>query len=242
MNAFYESITEWYDFIFPADPEHLPFIRGRVRPEDGKILDIGCGTGTLAARLGEAGFDVTGIDSDAEMIRLSRFKTERSSKIRFMVMDMRDLVQHFGPSAFHSVICFGNTLVHLNTMEDVFAFVRQVRAVLEDGGLFMLQILNYDHVLDHGLRQLPMIENEKVRFERTYRTDEESGLLRFRTVLTVRDSGRILENEVSLLPIRKSELEAVMREAGFHDPEWSGGFSGNPLTGTSLPLVCVAVR
>ena len=64
----------------------------------------------------------------------------------------------------------------------------------------------------------------------------------FKTVLSIRESGRILENEVALLPIRKAELEAVIREAGFRNPEWFGDFSGNPLTGTSLPLVGVAVR
>lgn len=242
MNAFYENIAEWYDFIFPSDPDQITFIRGRVRPADGKILDIGCGTGSLAAALGEAGFDVTGIDSDAEMVRLSRFKSERSPNIRFMVMDMRDLVQHFGPSVFQSVICFGNTLVHLNSMEDIAAFLRQVRAVLKDGGLFLLQILHYDHVLDHGVRQLPLIENERIRFERTVVPDETSGLLRFITVLTVKESECILENEVALLPVRKAELEAVIHEADFRVLEWFGDFSGKPLTGTSLPLVCTAVR
>jgi len=242
MNAFYESIAEWYDSIFPYDSGQFRFVRNRFECEDGKILDIGCGTGSLAAALGEAGFEITGIDSDAEMVRLSRLKSERSPGIRFAVMDMRDLVQHFGPSAYHCVICFGNTLVHLSSMEEIAAFVRQVRAVLKDGGLFLLQILNYDHVLDHGITRLPLIENDRIRFERTYRTDEKSGLVRFTTVLTVMDSGRILENEVLLLPIRKAELEAVIREAGFHGLEWFGDFSGNPLTETSLPLVGVAVR
>jgi glycine/sarcosine N-methyltransferase len=242
MNAFYESIAEWYDFIFPSDPEHVPFILGRVRPADGRILDIGCGTGSLAAALGGKGFEVTGIDSDAEMIRRSRLKSERSTHIRFACMDMRDLVQHFGPRAFQCVVCFGNTLVHLNAMEEVSAFIRQVHAVLRDGGMFLLQILNYDHVLDHDVTRLPLIENEKIRFERTYGTDEESGLLRFKTVLTVKDSSRILNNEVTLLPIRKAELEAAIHEAGFRNIEWFGDFLGNPLTETSLPLVGAAVR
>ncbi len=242
MSAFYESIAEWYDWIFPPDPGQVRFIRDRFRGSGGKLLDIGCGTGSLAAALGREGYDVTGIDSDAEMIRLSRIKTEGIPDLRFMVMDMRDLVQHFGPSAFRSVVCFGNTLVHLNTMEDVSAFVRQVRAVLRDDGLFLLQVLNYDHVLDHGVRQLPLIENERIRFERAYALDETSGHLMFKTVLSIRESGRILENEVALLPIRKAELEAVIREAGFRNPEWFGDFSGNPLTGTSLPLVGAAVR
>jgi glycine/sarcosine N-methyltransferase len=242
MTAFYESIAEWYDFIFPPDPGQVRFIRDRFRPSEGRILDIGCGTGSLAAALVREWYDVTGIDSDAEMIRLCRIKTKDLSGVRFAAVDMRDLVQHFPPSDFGCVVCFGNTLVHLNAMEEVSAFIRQVRAVLKDGGRFLLQILNYDHVLDHGVRQLPLIENERIRFERTYETYVKTGLLLFKTMLTVKDTGRILENGVSLLPIRQAELKEVIREAGFRNLEWFGDFSGNPLSGTSLPMVSVAVR
>jgi glycine/sarcosine N-methyltransferase len=242
MNAFYKSLAEWYDVLFPSDPSFVSFVGERVRPEDGNILDIGCGTGSLAAALGGAGYNVTGIDSDAEMIRRSRLKSEGSSNVRFGILDMRDLVQHFSPSAFGCVVCFGNTLVHLTAMEDVAAFLRQVRSVLKDRGSFLLQILHYDHVLDHGINHLPLIENERIRFERTYRTNGNSGLLLFKTVLTIKDSKRILENEIPLLPIRKAELERVILDAGFAGVKWFGDFHGNPLTETSLPLVGAAVR
>jgi len=242
MSAFYESIAEWYDFIFPPDPAQVCFVRGRFRPSDGRLLDVGCGTGSLAAGLGREGYNVTAIDSDADMIRLARAKSQQQDDIRFAVCDMRDLVQHFGTSSFNAVACFGNTLVHLNTMEDISAFIRQTHAVLKEGGLFLLQILNYDHVLDHGVRQLPLIDNDRVRFERNYATDEAAGLLKFRTVLTVKETGRMIENEVTLLPIRKAALEAAILEAGFRDSQWFGDFAGNPLVETSLPLVGVSVR
>jgi hypothetical protein len=106
----------------------------------------------------------------------------------------------------------------------------------------MVQILNYDHVLDHDIRSLPLIENETLRFERSYAPVAESGLLGFKTVLTVKNGGRIVENEVPLLPVRKNELDAVMRGAGFRELEWFGDFHGNPLGETSLPLICIASR
>jgi glycine/sarcosine N-methyltransferase len=242
LSAFYESIAEWYDFIFPDDPVQVRFIRGRFKPEEGRILDIGCGTGNLAVALGGEGYEVTGIDLDAEMIRLARVKAEGREGVMFSAGNMLDLVRPFGSEVFGCVICSGNTLVHLNTMEDVSAFIRQVHAVLKKGGRFLLQILNYDHVLDHGVRQLPLIENEKVRFERAYASDESTGLLKFRTVLTVKNARRTIENEVSLLPIRKTQLDVILRESGFKDLEWFGDFSGNPVGDTSLPLICAACK
>jgi glycine/sarcosine N-methyltransferase len=242
MNAFYESVAEWYDFIFPADPVQADFIRGRFKPAEGRILDIGCGTGSLAVALGREGYDATGVDLDAEMIRLARMKAEGLKGARFSEGNMLDLVRLFGPALFGCVACFGNTLVHLNTLEDVPVFMRQVHAVLKDGGRFLMQILNYDHVLDHGVRLLPLIENEKIRFERAYEPDESTGTLKFRTVLTVKNERRSIRNEVTLLPIRKKELEGILREAGFRDLEWFGDFSGNPLVETSLPLICAACK
>jgi glycine/sarcosine N-methyltransferase len=242
MSVFYESIAEWYDFIFPADPIQVSFIGGRFKPAEGKILDIGCGTGGLAMALGREGYNVTGIDLDSEMVRLARIKAEGLAGVRFSVGNMLDLVRPFGTDVFGCVVCFGNTLVHLNTFEEVSVFLRQVHAVLTEAGRFLIQILNYDHVLDHDVRRLPLIENEMLRFERSYALDDSSGLLKFRTVLSVKNSGRVIENEVSLLPIRKKELDTLLREAGFRDLEWFGDFTGNPLGETSLPLICAAYK
>jgi glycine/sarcosine N-methyltransferase len=240
--SFYQSIAEWYDWIFPLDLSQVEFVRRHVRiPVNAtKILDAGCGTGSLAVALAEAKFDVTGIDADSKMIRLAKVKAGSSPNVRFEVMDMRDMIGHFGSSAFGCALCFGNTLVHLTKMDGIFAFIRQIRILLKDGGLFLLQILNYDHILDKDITKLPLIENERIRFERIYRFDETSGLMRFRTVLTVKSENRSIENEASLLPIRKEELEAVLVKSGFHAVQWYGDFSGNPFTEESLPLVAAA--
>ena len=38
------------------------------------VLDLGCGTGALCATLADSGFNVTGVDSSAEMLRIARKK------------------------------------------------------------------------------------------------------------------------------------------------------------------------
>ena len=49
-----------------------------------RVLDIGCGTGALAAALSENGLDVTGLDGSIRMIDVAR-RLNRHTKARFIV-------------------------------------------------------------------------------------------------------------------------------------------------------------
>jgi len=53
-----------------------------------RILDLGCGTGHLTAKIAEAGAQVVGVDRSPEMIRQA---LEKYPALRFEVMDAREL-------------------------------------------------------------------------------------------------------------------------------------------------------
>ena len=44
-------------------------------PKGGHILDLGCGTGGATAHMAGAGFEVTGMDASADMLRMAREKS-----------------------------------------------------------------------------------------------------------------------------------------------------------------------
>ena len=63
-------------------------VLGWLDPQEGEnILDVGCGTGTLTAKISEAGASVIGIDASPEMI--AKAKTAFPD-IHFFVMDATD--------------------------------------------------------------------------------------------------------------------------------------------------------
>lgn len=66
----------WRDLLLPVLPE------GPAR-----IADLGCGTGTLAVLLSEAGHRVDGVDFSPEMVRRARAKAAAVSSLRFAVGD-----------------------------------------------------------------------------------------------------------------------------------------------------------
>jgi glycine/sarcosine N-methyltransferase len=238
---FYESIAEYYDHIFPLDGVQVDFVKGALsEPYRGrKVLDVGCGTGSLAVALAHVGFRVAAIDLDQAMVELAIEKGKGLPDLGFAQMDMRELSGGFRPSSLDAVLCFGNTLVHLKGRGDVFSFCRTSKELLKTEGRLLLQILNYDYLLERRLPGLPTIENDRVRFERIYRYTD-TGAIVFRTILTVKATGAVLENEVPLYPLRRNEVEAVLREAHFSEIRFYGDFRRNPLMPESLPLVVEA--
>ena len=152
-------------------------------------------------------------------------------------LDMRSIGEQFPNSFIDTAICFGNTLVHLLNETDIRKFINGAYEVLSPEGKLTIQILNYQYILDQKIKSLPLIDNEYIRFERNYEFPENSDLIDFKTKLTVKESGQVIESAVKLYPIRKTELQKILEETGFKSFEFHGSFNRDALTETSLPLI-----
>lgn len=235
---FYTSLSKYYQYIFPANPEQVRFL-SKVLPYNGaKVLDVGCANGDLSFALTRFGFPIWAFDFDAEMIEIA--KSEKPEDTMFPVfeqLDMRLMGDHYPESFFDTVICFGNTLVHLLNDDDILKFLRGAKKILASDGKFTIQILNYQHILDNQIKSLPLIDNEHISFKRNYSFDEDTDLIDFNTKLTVKSSGQEIVNSVKLYAIRQNKLQQLLEEAGFGAFEFYGNFKAEPLAKTSLPLI-----
>jgi len=101
-----------------------------LRPQRGeRILDLGCGTGTLTSRIAEQGALVTGIDRSPEMIQSARVKY---ADLRFDVVDGQEL-----PYAAEFDAVFSNAALHwMPRAADV---LRGVERALVPGGRFVAE-------------------------------------------------------------------------------------------------------
>jgi ubiquinone/menaquinone biosynthesis C-methylase UbiE len=75
-DSHFDLIAHAYDASLPAHVvEHYLRKRtafvARLRPS-GSVLDVGCGTGALAQRLAERGYEVVGADPSAGMLEVMR--------------------------------------------------------------------------------------------------------------------------------------------------------------------------
>ena len=235
---FYTSIAKYYQHIFPFNPAQVNFLK-QVLPYNGaKILDVGCAIGDLSFALTHFGFPTWAFDYDAQMIEMAQnTKTEDTMFPVFEQLDMRLIAERYPENYFNTVICFGNTLVHLLTDEDILTFLNSAYKVLAPEGKLTIQILNYQYILDNQIKSLPLIDNEHIRFERNYEFEKGSELISFITKLTVKSTGEEIGNSVKLYAIRKNEIHKFLEESGFKSIEYFGNFNGEPLQENSLPLI-----
>lgn len=66
-----------YDELNPADHDYRFYAALAASLGAQRVLDLGCGTGTLARLLADAGHAVVAIDPDPEMLRVARAKDSR---------------------------------------------------------------------------------------------------------------------------------------------------------------------
>ena len=239
--SFYQSISDYYRKIFPLNPAQVKFVVNTLANTGQlSLLDIGCGTGDLSLDLSKSFKKVVGIDLDEAMLDQARNESGEKENVEFIPLDMMDIEQEFGADAFNSIVCFGNTLVHLNTLESISGFIYQCKRVLTKNGKLLIQIINYDRILDLNISTLPTLENNGIRFVRNYHYLEDLHLIDFETILTVKASNKVYKNNIQLYPLRKSEIESLIKEAGFRSFQVYSNFNWAPLVTESIPLVIEA--
>lgn len=99
------------------------------------VVDLGCGTGTLAELMYEKGYDVIGVDASEDMLNIAMGKREKSgSEILYLLQDMRELELYSTVGTIYSVC---DSLNYITEEEELSAVFRLVENYLFPGGIFI---------------------------------------------------------------------------------------------------------
>ncbi len=113
-----------------------------------RVLDAGCGTGTLALALAEGGFRVTGLDLSEGLLARARAKDQKES-VRWVRGDIRDFDLGPGEAPLDAIVCVADTMNHLESLDGWEAAFRRFASHLGPGGLLFV-----DAVTIRGLERM----------------------------------------------------------------------------------------
>lgn len=240
--AFYDKIVVAYDELFPPNAQQLNFVL-KLRNESishSKILDVGCGTGSLAIALARTGALVRAFDYDAQMVAKAEEKRPQALNLAFSQGDMLEVAHTYEDVNFDMVVCLGNTLVHMPDLMSVTKVVADVAQRLATGGHFVFQIINYDRIIANQVTSLPTIDTTHFNFVRKYH-HQTDGLIGFETILTDKKEGSEIVSRVPLYPLKKRDVVEIL-QSYFSSFKLYGGFDGSEWTPESFALVVDAVK
>jgi len=130
-------------------------------------------------------------------------------------------------------------LVHLDSATEIQTVLAKFYHALLPGGKVVLQILNYDRILDFSIKSLPMLVKEEISFERNY--ERTGAKILFSTRLRV--PGRVFESSIPIFPIRSELLFTLLKKVGFVDIKFHSGFTEHPFQPRlTFALVASATR
>ncbi len=139
QHVHFDQIADQYDESLPPHVvEHylakrVAYVK-RLLP-DGKVLDVGCGTGVVAGRLAEAGYDVTGVDPSAGMLA---YVEEHAPRVKVSEGSATELP--FADGSFDLTMCVA-VMHHIAEPDAVHRSLGEMVRVTRPGGL----ILVWDH-------------------------------------------------------------------------------------------------
>lgn len=206
-----------------------------------RILDLGCGTGSVALRLASLGHTVTGLDPAPGMLGIARQK-DKAGTVRWLAGDARDFALG---ETFDLIIMTGHVFQVFLDDAETLAVLSNARGHLADGGRLVFESRNPPAQEWQGWTEEQTREQTDVPgigpVEVYYQVREAWGdFVRFDAVFTLLESGERRISESTLRFPSRNTIAQLLKSAGFSSIKWLGDWDGTPLHPLSHEIIVIA--
>ena len=140
--------STWFRVFMPRQTEQLTrnavafLSRQLPLPRYKRLLDLCCGQGHHAILMAEQGYQVTGLDRDAEALAEAERRTQAArQQVTYVNSDMREVGAL--PGTFDAVINMWQSLTYFDEATNA-ELLRQIHGKLTPGGRFIVDLYNRD--------------------------------------------------------------------------------------------------
>lgn len=240
----YDALASIYDRWLSGDQQAEPcmdFYLREVPRSNGPVLELGVGTGRIAAALSESGVEVVGLDESLEMVtRVSR---------QFPIVRARFESLPFA-ECFDTVILPMRTIGHLIDERQRDLLFSEVFRVLRSNGRFLFDHYNFDRSWAQAHNGVPLLMFAGRALGRDDaveiiwdRYDYDANFREMQCIVThelVSVGGKVLQSEMVSFPFGWNDAEvyeAHAAKAGFVVERLDGDFVGGPFSAQSDSMV-----
>lgn len=189
----YTSFAAVYDLFMDNIPyeEWSQYLISLLRERgvnDGLVLDLGCGTGSLTELLADSGYDMIGVDNAEDMLEIAMEKKLESGRdILYLLQDMREFELYGTVAAVVSICDSMNYILEYEELVQVFSLVNNY---LDPNGVFIFD-LNTEYKYRNILGESTIAENrEESSFIWDNYFDEESRINEYDLTLFIQEDGK----------------------------------------------------
>lgn len=195
----YTGFAEVYDLFMDNIPyeewgEYVKELLKEYGVDEGLVLELGCGTGTMTEILASAGYDMIGIDQSEEMLEEALEKKQESGhEILYLCQDMQEFELY---GTVRAIICICDSMNYILEEDEVLGILSSAaHNYLDYGGLFIFD-LNTEYKYREILGEQTIAENrEEGSFIWENYYDEESMINEYDLTLFVKEPSGLYRKE-----------------------------------------------
>jgi len=231
----------------PTSSGMLAFISQQVNRWNGlHVLDTACGNGALAQELVNQEAIVVALEAEPTLVYRADENSLRAGnrkRPRFLVGGPHDLPRN--EKDFHMILCLNNAVSVLDNAAKLAAFLDQTVAMLLPRGRLVMQLYNYDRILDFHDYHLEDIHHPEwgLSIYRSLAPDGKEGLILTNKIDICRSDA--MERSVRrsyLWPVRRLQLANMCREAGYTTIQVFADLNGSAWQADSYSTILIAIR
>ncbi len=182
-----------------------------------RILDLGCGTGGSIQWLSRYSYNITGLDSSAEMLAIARQLFDKPGlSLKWQQRDLRELDESVGAVDMALAL---DVMNEMETLRDLETVIKGVQRVLSAHKLFIFDMYTIEGLTQEGLSSDTMLFDDKVGLTVFARDDYDfERQMQTRQFTIFRRDGEAWQRSVATRILRAFPVQAIatlLQRSGF---------------------------